>query len=154
MDFPPEILHQFVAEQISLTGEHLAFPLASGTPMLVPHAHRVAGQVLSRQERWNDAPYIARMLFSKMIAHDLDSDTGYGISNHMCDNEYPIVVIDPQNQSVHLEEYIWGELPDGQETRFSIITPHVTFEEFVNAYSVSESLNDLAVNMGSKLTPA
>ena len=111
--------------------------------------YRVAGQVLSRQERWNDAPYIARMLFSKMIAHDLDSDTGYGISNHMCDNEYPIVVIDPQKQTVHLEQYIWG---DGG--KFETITPHVTFEEFVNAYSVSESLNDLAVNMGSKLTPA
>jgi len=111
--------------------------------------YRVAGQVLSRQERWNDAPYIARMLFSKMIAHDLDSDTGYGISNHMCDNEYPIVVIDPQKQTVHLEQYIWG---DGG--KFETITPHVTFEEFVNAYSVSESLNDLVVNMGSKLTPA
>ena len=116
--------------------------------------YRVAGQVLSRQERWNDAPYLARMLFSLMTSHDPNSDTGFGISTTMCDNEYPIVVIDPQNQSVHLEEYIWGELSDGQETRFSIITPPVTFEEFVNAYSVSESLNDLAVNMGSKLTPA
>lgn len=116
--------------------------------------YRVAGQVLSRQERWNDHAYLARMLFSLMTSHDPNSDTGFGISNTMCDNEYPIVVIDPQNQSVHLEEYIWGELPDGQETRFSIITPPVTFEEFVNAYSVSESLNDLAVNMGSKLIPA
>lgn len=111
--------------------------------------YRVAGQVLSRQERWNDHAYLTRMLFSKMIAHDLDSDTGYGISNTMCDNEYPIVVIDPQKQTVHLEEYIWG---DGG--KFETITPIVSIEEFVNAYSVSESLNDLAVNMGAKLTPA
>ena len=111
--------------------------------------YRVAGQVLSRQERWNDAPYLARMLFSLMTSHDPNSDTGFGISTTMCDNEYPIVVIDPQNQSVHLEQYIWG---DGG--KFETITPHVTFEEFVNAYSASESLNDLAVNMGSKLTPA
>ena len=111
--------------------------------------YRVAGDVLSRKQRWSDSCYLARMLFSKMIAHDLESDTGYGISNTMCDNEYPIVVIDPQNQSVHLEDYIWG---DGG--KFETITPHVTFEEFVNAYSASESLNDLAVNMGAKLTPA
>ena len=111
--------------------------------------YRVAGQVLSRQERWNDAPYLARMLFARMTAGDEEGSTGYGISTAMCDNEYPIVVIDPQNQSVHLEQYIWG---DGG--KFETITPHVTFEEFVNAYSVSESLNDLAVNMGSKLTPA
>ena len=111
--------------------------------------YRVAGQVLSRQERWNDAPYLARMLFARMTAGDEEGSTGYGISTAMCDNEYPIVVIDPQNQSVHLEQYIWG---DGG--KFETITPHVTFEEFVNAYSASESLNDLAVNMGSKLTPA
>lgn len=111
--------------------------------------YRVAGQVLSRQERWNDAPYLARMLFARMTAGDEEGSTGYGISTAMCDNEYPIVIIDPQNQSVHLEQYIWG---DGG--KFETITPHVTFEEFVNAYSVSESLNDLAVNMGSKLTPA
>lgn len=111
--------------------------------------YRVAGDVLSRKQRWSDSCYLARMLFSKMIAHDLESDTGYGISNTMCDNEYPIVVIDPQNQSVHLEDYIWG---DGG--KFETITPQVTFEEFVNAYSASESLNDLAVNMGSKLVAA
>ena len=115
--------------------------------------YRVAGQVLSRQERWNDHAYIARMLFSLMTSHDPNSDTGFGISNHMCDNEYPIVVIDPQKQTVHLEQYIWGEVTDGSN-RFEPITPTVSFEEFVNAYSVSESLNDLAVNMGSKLTPA
>ena len=114
--------------------------------------YRVAGQVLSTGGRNTDHAYLTRMLFSKMIAHDIDGETGFGISNTMCDNEYPIVVIDPQNQSVHLEEYIWGELSDGQETRFSIITPPVTFEEFINAYSVSESLPDLAVNMGAKLS--
>ena len=114
--------------------------------------YRVAGQVLSTGSRNTDHAYLTRMLFSKMIAHDLDGETGFGISNTMCDNEYPIVVIDPQKQTVHLEEYVWGELPNGQETRFSIITPPVTFEEFVNAYSVSESLPDLAVNMGAKLS--
>ena len=111
--------------------------------------YRVAGQVLARQERWNDAPYLARMFFETMIEGSINKETGFGISTHMCDNEYPIVVIDPQNQSVHLENYIWG---DGG--KFETITPQVTFEEFVNAYSASESLNDLAVNMGAKLTPA
>lgn len=116
--------------------------------------YRVAGQTLSTGGRNTDHAYLTRMLFSKMIAHDIDGETGFGISNTMCDNEYPIVVIDPQKQTVHLEEYIWGELADGQETRFSIVTPAVSIEEFVNAYSVSESLNDLAVNMGSKLVAA
>ena len=116
--------------------------------------YRVAGQVLQTGSRNFDHFYLARMLFEKMIEGAYNKETGFGISTTMCDNEYPIVVIDPQKQTVHLEEYIWGELPNGQETRFSIITPTVSIEEFVNAYSASESLNDLAVNMGSKLTPA
>lgn len=109
---------------------------------------RVAGEVLSRRERWNDHAYLARMLFSKMVEGDLQSDTGYGISNTMCDNEYFIVVIDPKQQTVHLEQYLWGQ------SELTEITLPVSFEDFVNAYSVSESLNDLAVNMGAKLTPA
>lgn len=109
--------------------------------------YRVVGEVLSRRERWNDFPYLTRMLFSKMIEGDLDSDTGYGISNTMCDNEYFIVVLRP-DQTVVLEQYIWGH---GELTE---ITPPISFEDFINAYSVSDSLNDLAVNMGAKLTPA
>jgi hypothetical protein len=113
--------------------------------------YRVAGQVLSRKLRWNDSPYLTRMLFEYMIEGVYDKETGFGISTYMCDNEYPIVVIDPERQTVHLEEYIWGELPKGKTTKFDIITPAVSFEDFVNAYLVSESINDLAVNMGAKL---
>ena len=115
---------------------------------------RIVRDVLSRKERWGDSPYLARMFFSQMVAGDLDSDTGYGISTTMCDNEYPIIVVNPSDQTVHLEEYIWGELPDGSTERFSIITPTVTFEMFINAASVSESFNDLAVSMGSRLVAA
>ena len=109
---------------------------------------RVAGDVLSRRERWNDSPYLTRMLFSKMIEGDYDSDTGYGISNTMCDNEYFIVVIDPKQQTVHLEQYLWGQ------SELTEITLPVSFEDFFNAYLVSESFNNLAVNMSAKLTTA
>lgn len=110
--------------------------------------YRVAGQVLSRKERWDDAPYLARMLFARMTAGDEEGSTGYGISTTMCDNEYFIVVIDPQKQTVHLEQYEWVA------SDLTEITPHISFEEFVNAYSASDSINDLAVNMGAQLTLA
>jgi hypothetical protein len=110
---------------------------------------RIAHDVLARKERWNDHAYLARMLFSKMVEGDLEGDTGYGISNTLCDNEYPIIVINPHSQSVWLDKYNWGN-----SESFAPITAEVSMDEFVNASSVSSSFADLAVNMGSKLVPA
>ena len=109
--------------------------------------YRVVGDVLSRRVRWDDAPYLARMLFDTMTDDAYDKETGFGISTYMCDNEHFIVVLRP-DQTVVLEQYIWGH------DELTEITLPVTFEQFINAYTISESLNDLAVNMGAKLTPA
>jgi hypothetical protein len=89
------------------------------------------------------------MLFNKMTEGSPDSETGYGISTSMCDNEYPIIVLNPSLQTAWLEEYRW----DGSKS-FEVITPVVTFEEFVNASSVSDDFVNLAVNMGAKLVAA
>lgn len=109
--------------------------------------YRVVGEVLSQRLRWNDAPYLARMLFDKMTEGNVDQETGFGISTYMCDNEYFIVVLRP-DQTVVLEQYIWGQ------NELTEITPPISFEDFVGIYAYSTSLNDLAVNMGAKLTPA
>lgn len=106
----------------------------------------ITKRVLERKQRWDDQAYLARMLFSEMVRNDLDSDTGYGISTTMCDNEYPIIVLDPSTQQVWLEEYQWG---DGGS--FKEITPKVTFEMFINSASVCDSFTDLALSMGSRL---
>ncbi len=109
----------------------------------------IVHDVLARKQRWTDHSYLTRMLFEKMIAGNLDGETGFGISTTMQDNEYPIIILDPSSQTVWLEEYKW----DGSKS-FEVITPAVTFEEFINASSVSDDFVNLAVNMGSKLTPA
>jgi len=109
----------------------------------------IAHNVLSRKARWNDAPYLARMLFNKMTEGSPDTETGYGISTTMCDNEYPIIVLEPHTQTAWLEEYKW----DGSKS-FEVMTPTVTFEEFVSASSVSDDFVNLAVNMGAKLVAA
>lgn len=45
--------------------------------------------------RVDDPAYLARVIFSDMIKDDLDSETGYGISATIQDNDgYPILVID------------------------------------------------------------
>lgn len=49
--------------------------------------------------RWDDAPYLARIIFQQMIGKD-DGITGYGISASVSDNEHPILVVDCGAQTV------------------------------------------------------
>ena len=67
----------------------------------------VVRDTLAHRERWSDAPYLARMLFNRMTRGSELGDTGYGISTSMCDNEYPIIVLDPATQTVKLEDAPW-----------------------------------------------
>ncbi len=110
---------------------------------------RIVHDILSLKERWADHSYLARMLFCKMVEGDISGATGYGISTDMQDNEYPLIVLNPSLQTAWLEEYKW----DGSKS-FEVITPVVTFQEFVHASSVAEGFPDLAVNMGAKLVAA
>ena len=52
---------------------------------------------LQKQWRWNDGEYFARILFDTMTKC-AGKETGFGISATMPDNEYPIVVVDCNNQ--------------------------------------------------------
>lgn len=45
--------------------------------------------------RIDDDAYLARIVFEKMIEGASDKETGYGISPHLTDNEYPIIVLYP-----------------------------------------------------------
>ena len=46
--------------------------------------------------RWDDAAYLARIIFDWMTAGDRDTETGFGISAHPCDGEEYVVDIDKQ----------------------------------------------------------
>ena len=107
----------------------------------------VCGEVLSRKERWSDEAYLARMLFSAMVKHDIDSDSGFGISTQMQDNEYPIIVLDPKTQTACIEEHVWGSggVP-------SAITEDIPFEQFAEACRFATSYEELAVSLGAKFS--
>lgn len=108
-------------------------------------AIEIVAEVLSQRERWNDEPYLARMLFAKMTeASPKDSSTGYGISTYMCDTEYPLIVLEPATQTAVLEEYAWG---DGS---FNPITPRVSFEQLLESASLSNTYEELAMSLGAK----
>lgn len=52
--------------------------------------------------RWNDSPYLARIIFCEMVSGNEHETTGFGISTMLCDNEHPIIVVDPANGIVGL----------------------------------------------------
>ena len=105
----------------------------------------VVADVLSLRDRWNDEPYLTRMLFEKMIEGAVDKTTGFGISTYMCDNEYPIIVLEPATQTAVIEEYKFGE------NTFTPITPRVSFEELLEATIWHKNFEQLAIALGSKL---
>ena len=68
-------------------------------------------KALERRERWNDSPYLTRMIFCEMLQtgdNSLNGETGFGISNALGENSYPVIVVDPDNQKVWIGETSWS----------------------------------------------
>ena len=53
--------------------------------------------------RWDDPSYLTRIIFCEMIKDDVDGTTGFGISSKLEDNEYPILMVDCDTQTVSLK---------------------------------------------------
>lgn len=79
--------------------------------------------------RWNDPAYLTRIVFCRMVAGNEMNETGFGISTSICDNEYPILVIDCDRKVVlfeDLEDRIYGYK--------QAIGAEFTFEEYVKIF--------------------
>lgn len=88
---------------------------------------RYAANALDRgRDRWDDAPYLARIVFCEMLKDGGDDaimrTTGLGISTKICDNEHPIVCLDCGKQIARLEK------ENGP------VIAEFSFEEFIAKY--------------------
>ncbi len=72
----------------------------SGLPELVR-------QALAKQWRWNDEPYLTRIIFDVMTEGCHGEELSFGISTRMPDNEYPIIEVDCKTQEVRFLAYDW-----------------------------------------------
>lgn len=81
---------------------------------------------LGRRQRWDDAPYLTRIIFDTMSAGAQGEDTGYGIWATQCDNEHSIPVVDVTNQMVYIMPADW----DGKDTDKRFLRKF-TFEEYL-----------------------
>ena len=60
-------------------------------------------QALAKKWRWDDEPYLTRIIFCTMVGRDeFDEETGFGISTEICDGEDRIIEIDVDNQTVQI----------------------------------------------------
>lgn len=62
------------------------------------------------EERWDDPPYLNRIIFGAILDGD-DGTTGYGISTYVGDGARQTLVVDHDRQCVHLigaDDEGWG----------------------------------------------
>lgn len=98
----------------------------SGTSVLESVLHGL------RSNRADDPPYLARIIFDHMIRNDHGSETGFGISASITDNEHPILVVtsDWSNTTVHFED------ASGER----IVEP-IDYKKFLDAQALVNSTN-------------
>jgi hypothetical protein len=60
------------------------------------------------RDRWDDEPYLARIIFCELVKGREMDTTGYGISTYECDNEHPHFIIDSSKQTVERDGETWA----------------------------------------------
>jgi len=65
---------------------------------------RTLQAALAKRWRWDDEPYLVRIIFDTMSVGDEGGETGYGISTYLGDNEHPLLVVDCTRQMVWTAE--------------------------------------------------
>jgi hypothetical protein len=79
-------------------------------------------EALQRGERWDDGPYLARIIFCKMVEGAEKDTTGYGISSTVGDGDHRIATVNIDKQTVSLnnskraiKEFVAEENPEWPE---------------------------------------
>ena len=70
---------------------------------------RLADALIAAEPRWNDESYATRIAICNMIGDDWNQEYGWGIANHIVDNNHSIPVVDWQNKTVTLYPHTWDD---------------------------------------------
>lgn len=89
--------------------------------------------------RWSDSPYMARMIFCRLVPQDeWMNETGFGISTAIGDNENPILVVDFRDRTVAA---VGDKEPHYNSThgwrQLAAKTSQLSFAQFVNDPSIT-----------------
>jgi hypothetical protein len=59
--------------------------------------------LLRAPDRWDDEPYLGRIIFSELTAGSEHENLSFGISTYLTDNEHDLVVVDAEKQTVTIQ---------------------------------------------------
>jgi hypothetical protein len=68
------------------------------------HMHATLQSALKKGWRWSDSSYLTRIIFDELTKGNTGGETGFGISASITDNEYPLLVVDVDDQRVRIED--------------------------------------------------
>ncbi len=87
----------------------------------------VVQKALQKKWRWDDAPYLTRIIFDTLTEGCYGEETGFGIWTGPCDNEHDILVVDVGQKKV------FKYAPHPKTNRCSSIPKKEwTFEQFIS----------------------
>jgi hypothetical protein len=69
----------------------------------------IVRKALGRRLRWDDAAYLARIIFDEMTKGQQGEETGFGISSYIPDNNYPTtIVVNCEKKTVSIDGLNWS----------------------------------------------
>lgn len=63
---------------------------------------------LGRRLRWDDAPYLTRIIFCEMVKGNEQGETGFGISSFCGDGKDRVLVVNVDTQRVTWKDRSWS----------------------------------------------
>lgn len=72
-------------------------------------------KAIARRLRWNDPPYLARMIACEVWRGQESSETGYGLSVKSCDNSHAAVYVDIPAKRVAIRAWRGDGVGEGAE---------------------------------------
>lgn len=67
--------------------------------------HNLQSALVKAKPRWDDETYCARILVSQIIGIDWNSETGYGLSPYITDNQHPDLIVNLMDQTITLNDH-------------------------------------------------
>ncbi|ULA64482.1 MAG: hypothetical protein LZF86_140007 [Nitrospira sp.] len=94
----------------------------------------VVRSALARRQRWDNSPYLSRMVFCELVKGRVDDAAGFGISTERDDFEHDDVVVDVRNRVVYTRKP-----QEGEDVRTS---DALSFEVFITANNAETAFPD------------
>ncbi len=92
----------------------------------------IVSDVLSRQVRWDDPDYLARMIFCRMVPKDKWNDElGFGIGTQLYKDVNMLISLDTVHQSINISSAFDINITRGLS---------MSFMDFINKYADSAEL--------------